>query len=133
MSNDRNKLRLTAINNLIQTIQTVNVLEKFWPNLLKLIYNILVTKHLYLPGYIIDMSIILSLKSLQENTIVICSGTLALCNVLLKMRTNLINDRISLLLTLYRQVSKIFVYKSKYIINKSEEHTFKCVALDIEK
>ncbi|KAK9308232.1 hypothetical protein QLX08_001704 [Tetragonisca angustula] len=133
MSNDRNKLRLTAINNLIQTIQTVNVLEKFWPNLLKLIYNILVTKHLYLPGYIIDMSLILSLKSLQENTIVICSDTLALCNVLLKMRTNLINDRMSLLLTLYRQVSKIFVHKSKYIINKSEEHTFKCVALDIEK
>ncbi|KAF3421290.1 hypothetical protein E2986_10325 [Frieseomelitta varia] len=133
MSNDRNKLRLTAISNLIQTIQTVNVLEKFWPNLLKLIYNILVTKHLYLPGYIIDTSIILSLKSLQGNTIVICSDTLALCNVLLKMRTNLINDRISLLLTLYRQVLKIFVHKSKYIINKSEEHTFKCVALDIEK
>lgn len=133
MSNDRNKLRLIAINNLIQTIQTVNILEKFWPTLLKLIHNIVAAKHLYLPGYIIDMSIIVSLKSLQANTILIFSDSLALCNVLLKMRTNLISDKIPLLLILYRQILSIFIHKSKSIINKSEEHTFKCLALDIEK
>ncbi|KOC68327.1 hypothetical protein WH47_03485 [Habropoda laboriosa] len=97
MSNDRNKLRLTAINNLIQIIQTVKVPEKFWPNLLKLIQNILVTKHLYLPDYIIDM------------------------------------NRIPALLILYRRILSVVVHKSKDITNKSEEHTIKCLMLDIEK
>lgn len=133
MSNDRNKLRLIAISNLIQTMQTVNILEKFWPTLLKLIHNILAAKHLYLPGYIIDVIITVSLKSLQANTILIFSDSLALCNVLLKMRTNLISDKIPLLLILYRHILSIFIHKSKSIINKSEEHTFKCLALDIEK
>lgn len=133
MSNDRNKLRLIAINNLIQTIQTINIPEKFLSSLLKLIQNILVAKHLYLPGYVIDMSIIFSLKSLEKNTILICNDTLALCNILLKVRINLIRDRIPLLLILFKQILNIFTYKSKDIINKSDEHIFKCLALDIEK
>ncbi|XP_017799294.1 PREDICTED: uncharacterized protein LOC108580138 [Habropoda laboriosa] len=133
MSNDRNKLRLTAINNLIQIIQTVKVPEKFWPNLLKLIQNILVTKHLYLPDYIIDMSIFLCLKSLEGNIILTCNDTLILCNILLKMETSLITDRIPALLILYRRILSVVVHKSKDITNKSEEHTIKCLMLDIEK
>ncbi|CAL7946235.1 unnamed protein product [Xylocopa violacea] len=133
MSNDRSKLRLIAINNLIQTIQAINIPTKFWPNLVKVIQEILITKHLYLPGYIIDMSIILGFKSLEENTILTCNDTLALCNVLLKVRTNLITDRIPSLLVLYKRILSITVHKSKVIIEKSEEHSFRCLALNIEK
>ncbi|OAD61483.1 Major facilitator superfamily domain-containing protein 12 [Eufriesea mexicana] len=133
MSSDRNRLRITAINNLIQTMQTINILEKFWPNVLKLIQNIFATKHLYLPGFVIDMSIILGLKSLKEDKILICSDTLAFCSVLLKVRTNLIRDRIPSLLIMYRQILNILVYKSKFVINKFEEQRFKCLALDIER
>ncbi|XP_076751649.1 uncharacterized protein LOC143423901 isoform X2 [Xylocopa sonorina] len=132
MSNDRSKLRLIAINNLIKTIQAINIPTEFWPNLLKIIQEILITKHLYLPGYIIDMSIIFGFKSLEENTILTCNDALALCNVLLKVRTNLITDRIPSLLVLYKRILSITVHKSK-VIEKSEEHSFRCLALNIEK
>ncbi|XP_076636388.1 uncharacterized protein LOC143349203 [Colletes latitarsis] len=133
MSVDRNKLRLTAINKLLQTIQIVNIPDKFWPSLLKLIQSILATKHLYLRGNVIDMSIFLGLKSLQETTIPTCNDALTLCNTLLKMRTDLISDRLPALLVLYRRILNVVVQKSKAIVDKSEGHTFKCLALDIEK
>ncbi|XP_076391389.1 uncharacterized protein LOC100882148 [Megachile rotundata] len=133
MSNNRNKLRLLAINKLIQTIQTVNIHENLWPNLLKLIQDIISNKYLYLPGYIIDMCIFLGLKSLQKATIIICNETLTLCNVLIKMRTSLVVDRLPALLLLYRHILNIVVHKSKTIVNRSEEYVFKCLALDIEK
>nr|XP_034173255.1 uncharacterized protein LOC117601077 [Osmia lignaria]XP_034173257.1 uncharacterized protein LOC117601077 [Osmia lignaria]XP_034173258.1 uncharacterized protein LOC117601077 [Osmia lignaria]XP_034173259.1 uncharacterized protein LOC117601077 [Osmia lignaria]XP_034173260.1 uncharacterized protein LOC117601077 [Osmia lignaria]XP_034173261.1 uncharacterized protein LOC117601077 [Osmia lignaria]XP_034173262.1 uncharacterized protein LOC117601077 [Osmia lignaria]XP_034173263.1 uncharacterized p len=133
MSNNRSKLRLLAISKLIQTIQNIIIPRNLWPSLLKLIRNVLSTKHLYLPGYVIDMCIFVGLKALQETTISICSDTLELCNVLLKTRTSLITDRLPALLLLYRQILSIVVHKSKIIINKSEEYIFKCLALDIEK
>ncbi|XP_031839197.1 uncharacterized protein LOC116429879 [Nomia melanderi] len=133
MSNDRNKLRLTAINKSIQMIQVLNIPNKLWSNLLKFTQNILSTKHLYLPDTTIDMSIFLGLKSLQEATIVACNNVLTLCNILLKMRTSSITDRLPSLLALYRSTLNVVVHKSKGIVDKSEEHIFKCIALDIEK
>ncbi|XP_076648350.1 uncharacterized protein LOC143356498 [Halictus rubicundus] len=133
MSNDRNKLRLTAINKSIQTIQVLNVPNQFWPMLLKLTHDLLATRHLYLPETIIDSSIFLGLKSLQETTILTCNDALTLCNVLLKMKTSSITDRLPALLALYRRVLNVVVCKSKDKIDKSEEHTLKCIALDIEK
>ncbi|XP_076292127.1 uncharacterized protein LOC143214678 [Lasioglossum baleicum] len=133
MSNDRNRLRLTAINKSIQTIQVLNVPNQLWPMLLKLIHDLLATKHLYLPDTIIDSSIFLSLKSLQETTILTCNDALTVCNVLLKMKTSSITDRLPALLALYRRILNVVVCKSKDKIDKSEEHTLKCIALDIEK
>ncbi|KZC10941.1 Serologically defined colon cancer antigen 8 like protein [Dufourea novaeangliae] len=133
MSHDRNRLRLIAIKKLIQIIQVLNVSEELWTNLLKLIQSILATKHLYLSGTIIDMSIFLGLKSLQQSTIFPCQDALTLCNILLKMRTNLITDRLPALLILYRHILNVVVHKSKVMIDKSEQHIFKCIALDIEK
>ncbi|CAK9806080.1 hypothetical protein ANTQUA_LOCUS4699 [Anthophora quadrimaculata] len=133
MSNDRNKLRLQAINNLIQTIQTVKVADMFWADLLKLIQNVLITKHLYLPGYMIDMSIFLCLRSLEQNVISTCNEALILCNILLKIGTSLITDRIPSLLILYRRILRVVVHKSKDTTDKSEECTVKCLMLDIEK
>ncbi|XP_078047743.1 uncharacterized protein LOC144475582 [Augochlora pura] len=133
MSNDRNKLRLIAINKSIQTIQALNVPDKYWPMLLKLIHNFLTTKHLYLPDTIIDMSILLGLKSLQEATILTCNDALTLCAILLKMKTSSIIDRLPAFLALYRRILDVVVCKSKDKINKSEEYMLKCVALDIEK
>lgn len=133
MSTDRNRLRLAAINNLIQTIQTANIPEMFSLDILKLIQNIFTTKHLHLPGYIVDMSITFGLKILQKDTLLICNDTLALCSVFLRTKANLITDRIPSLLLLYRRIINIVTHKSKVITNKSEEHLLKCLALDIEK
>ncbi|XP_076379515.1 uncharacterized protein LOC117221734 [Megalopta genalis] len=133
MSNDRNKLRLIAINKSVQAIQALNVPDKFWPMLLKLIHNFLATKHLYLPDAIIDMSILLGLKSLQETTILTCNDALTLCAILLKMKTNSVIDRLPAFLALYRRILDVVVCKSKDKINKSEEYMLKCIALDIEK
>ena len=133
MSVDRSKLRLVAINKLIQVIHVVNISDNVWPSLLKLMQNILAAKHLYLPGNIIDISIFLGLKSLQESTILTCNDALALCNILLRTRTSLITDRLPALLVLYRRILNVVVHRSKTIDNKSEELVFKCLALDIEK
>ncbi|XP_054006191.1 uncharacterized protein LOC128891051 [Hylaeus anthracinus] len=133
MSGNRNKLRLTAINKLIQTIQIVTIPNNLWSSLLKLLQNILATKHLYLSGNVIDMSICFGLKSLQETTILTCKDTLTLCNILLKMGTSLITDRLPMLLILYKRILKVVVHKSKAVVDKSEDHIFKCLALDAEK
>ncbi|XP_076246038.1 uncharacterized protein LOC143186329 [Calliopsis andreniformis] len=133
MSVDRSKLRLTTIIKLFQIIQITNIPDNLWPILLKLVQSILAAKHLYLPGNVIDISIFLGLKSLQETTISTCNDALALCNILLKTRTSSITDRLPALLTLYRHTLSMVVHKSKVINNKSEEHMFQCLILDIEK
>lgn len=133
MNAKRNKMRLVAINNLFQDILLLDISDKYWSGLLQLSHDIISAKHLLIPAITVDLIILISLKSLDEVKISWCENVLAICHTLIKIRTNLITDRLPNLLLLYKNIINIIVYKSKSIVDKFEEHRFRCLALDIEK
>ncbi|KAG7201599.1 hypothetical protein KM043_004340 [Ampulex compressa] len=133
MSTKRNKLRLAAIDKLCQNMQLMDVPHSHWPHVLILLQNIVAAKHLYISGHVIDISIVLAIKSLEDADILICNNVLILCGILVKSRTSLITDRLHALLLLYRHVLNFVVCVSKTPNNKFEEHQVRCLALDVER
>ncbi|KAK2582637.1 hypothetical protein KPH14_004919 [Odynerus spinipes] len=133
MSAKRNKFRTTAIEHLLRNIQIVNISEQHWSKLLELLQNILNCKHLYISSNIVDMSMNIALKALEKGTIAICSDVLTLCGILVKVRMNIIVDRLPALLLLYRHIIIAAVQLSRTCNDKVEEHKCKCLLLDVEK
>lgn len=129
----RNKARLDAINNLFEIVLTLDIPDTYWSGILGLSHNIISVKHLFIPDTTIDLIILISLKSLVKVKISSCDNVLAICETLLKVRTNLITDRLPNLLLLYRNVTNIIVHASKNVVDKFDEHRFRCFAFDIEK
>lgn len=133
MSIKRNKLRFIAINNVFQIVQLLYIPDKFWLDLLHLSGEIISAKHLLIPDNTIDLIIMIGLKSLEKVKILCCENILALCGMLIKFKTNLITDRLPNLLLLYKGVINNIVHASKNIVDKFDEHRFRCFALDVEK
>lgn len=133
MSLNRNKLRTTAVEHLCKNIQFATISDQHWFGLLELLQNILNCKHLYISNNIIDMSINIALKALEKETIAVCNDVSTLCGILVKVRLNIIVDRLPALLLLYRRLIIISIQLSKICNNKVEEHKCKCLLLDIEK
>ena len=129
----RNKARLDAINNLFETVLSLDIADEYWSDLLRLSHDIISVKHLLIPNITIDLIILISLKSLVKVKISSCEDVLAICGTLVKVRTNLITDRLPNLLLLYRNVVNVIVHESKNVADKFDEHRFRCLALDIEK
>lgn len=134
----RNKMRFVAINNLFKVILLENtrhlyIPDEYWSNLLRLSNDIISAKHLLIPDVTVDIIMMIGLRSLEKTKLSSCENVLALCGSLIKIRTNLITDRLPNLLLLYRIVVKTIVYASKNVIDKFDEHRFRCFALDIEK
>lgn len=129
----RNKARLHAINNLFEIMLSLDIPDKYWSDILRLSHDIISVKHLLIPDTTIDLIILISLKSLVKVKISSCDKVLAICETLMKVKTNLIIDRLPNLLLLYRNVVNIIVYASKSVTDKFDEHRFRCFALDIEK
>ncbi|XP_046813158.1 uncharacterized protein LOC124421519 [Vespa crabro] len=133
MSAKRNKFRTVAIENLFKNIQVVNISEQYWSRLLELFQNILSSKHLYISNNIIDMSINVALKALEKETLSICNDVLILYGILLKVRMNIIVDKLPVLLLLYRRIIDIIIQSSKIVNDKVGEHKCRCLLLDFEK
>ncbi|XP_012215801.1 uncharacterized protein [Linepithema humile] len=133
MNAKRNKMRLVAINNLFQIILSLYIPDNYWSGLLHLSHDIIGAKHLLIPDITVDLIILIGLKSLDKVKISWCEDVLAICGTLIKIRTNLITDRLPNLLLLYRNVINIIVHASKSVADKFDEHRFRCLALDIEK
>ncbi|XP_018336937.1 PREDICTED: uncharacterized protein LOC108745332 [Trachymyrmex septentrionalis] len=133
MNVKRNKVRLNAINNLLETILTLDMPHRYWSGLLNLSYDIISTKHLLIPDITIDLIILISLKSFDEANISSCEDVLAICGALIKVKTDLITDRLPNLLLLYRRTINIVVHASRNVADKFDEHRFRCYALDIIK
>lgn len=130
----RNKARLDAINNLFDIVLSLNsISDKCWSDILRLAHDIINIKHLLIPDTTIDLVVLIGLKSLVEVKISSCDNVLAICETLMKVRTNLITDRLPNLLLLYRNATSIIVHASKSVANKYDEHRFRCFAYDIEK
>ncbi|KYN21440.1 hypothetical protein ALC57_06186 [Trachymyrmex cornetzi] len=133
MNVKRNKVRLSAINNLLETILTLDVSYRYWSGLLNLSHDIISTKHLLIPDITVDLIILISLKSFDEANISKCEDVLAICKALIKVKTDLITDRLPNLLILYRRTINIVVHASRNVADKFDEHRFRCYALDIRK
>lgn len=133
MSAKRNKFRTVAIENLFRNVQVVNISEQYWLRLLELFQNILSSKHLYISNNIIDMSMNVALKALEKETLSICNNVLILCGILIKVRMNVIVDKLPVLLLLYRRVIDIIIQSSKIVNDKVGEHKCRCLLLDVEK
>ncbi|EFN61613.1 hypothetical protein EAG_05917 [Camponotus floridanus] len=129
----RNKARLDAINNLFETVLMLNIPDTYWSGILDLSHDIISVKHLVIPDTTIDLIILIGIKSLVKVKISSCDSVLAICETLMKVRTNLITDRLPNLLLLYRAVTNIIVHASKNVADKFEEHRFRCFAFGIEK
>jgi len=133
MNAKRNKMRLTALNNMLEIIELLDIPDKYWSDLLDLSHYIIATKHLLISDNMIDLIMTISLKSLNKVKISSCENVLAICGTLIKIRTNLITDRLPVLLLLYRGAINVVVHASKSMVDKFDEHRFKRLALDIEK
>jgi len=133
MNVKRNKVRLSVINNLLETVLTLDIPHRYWSGLLNLSRDIISTKHLFIPDITIDLIILISLKSFDEENISSCEDVLAICRALIKVKTDLITDRLSNLLLLYRRTINIIVHASRNVADKFDEHRFRCYALDITK
>ncbi|XP_012057295.1 PREDICTED: uncharacterized protein LOC105620409 [Atta cephalotes] len=133
MNVKRNKVRLSVINNLLETVLTLDMPHRYWSGLLNLSRDIISTKHLLIPDITIDLIILISLKSFDEANISSCEDVLAICRALIKVKTDLITDRLSNLLLLYRRTINIVVHASRNVADKFDEHRFRCYALDITK
>ncbi|KAL2717119.1 hypothetical protein V1478_012819 [Vespula squamosa] len=133
MSAKRNKFRTVAIENLFRNIQIINISEQYWSRLLELCQNILSSKHLYISNNIIDMSMNVALKALEKETLSICNNVLILCGTLIKVRMNIIVDKLPVVLLLYRRAINIIIQSSKFVNDKVEEHKCRCLLLDVEK
>ncbi|XP_072765101.1 uncharacterized protein [Anoplolepis gracilipes] len=129
----RNKARLDAINNLFDMVLLLDIPDKCWSSILCLSHDIISIKHLLIPNTTIDLIVLISLKSLVKVKISSCDNVLAICETLMKVRTNVITDRLPNLLLLYRNVVNIIVDASKSVTDKFDEHRFRCFALNIEK
>lgn len=133
MHTKRSKIRFNAINNLLETVQSLHISDTCWSDLVRLSHDMITTKHSLIPNYTFDLIITTGLKSLEKAKILSCENVLALCAALIKVRANLIIDSLPALLLLYRDVVNIIIHASKNISDKFEEHRFRCLALDIEK
>lgn len=133
MNAKRNKIRLGAINNLFKTVLMLDIPHGYWSGLLHLSHDIISAKHLLIPDITIDLITLISLKSLDKANISSCEDVLAICRTLIKAKTDLIIDRLPNLLLLYRHVVNIIVHASKNVVDKFDEHRFRCFALDITK
>lgn len=133
MNVKRNKVRLSAINNLLETILTLDVPHRYWSGLLHLSHDIISTKHLLIPDITVDLIILISLKSFDEANVSSCEHVLAVCRALMKVKTDLITDRLPNLLLLYRRTINVVVHSSRNVADKFNEHRFRCYALDITK
>lgn len=133
MNVKRNKVRLSAINNLFKTVLILDISHGYWSGLLHLSHDIISAKHLHIPDITIDLITLISLKSLDKANLSSCEDVLAICKTLIKAKTDLIIDRLPNLLLLYRHVINIVVHASKNIVDKFDEHRFKCFAFDITK
>lgn len=129
----RNKVRLDAINNLFEIVLMLDIPDTYWSGILDLSHDIISVKHLLIPDITVDLIILISLKSLVKVKISSCDSVLAICETLMKVRTNLIKDKLPNLLSLYRNVTNIIVHASKNVVDKFEEHRFRCFAFNIEK
>ncbi|XP_025157021.1 uncharacterized protein LOC105186714 isoform X2 [Harpegnathos saltator] len=129
----RSKIYFDAINNLFGTVQLLQIPDRCWSDLVHLAHDIINAKHSVIPNDTFDFIMMISLKSLEKVKISSCENVLALCGILIKVRTNLIIDSLPTLLLLYRNVMNVIVHASKNISDKFKEHQFRCLALDIEK
>lgn len=129
----RSKARLHAINKLFEIVLSLDIPDKYWSGILRLSHDIISIKHLFIPDVTIDLIVLVSLKSLVKVKISSCNNVLVICETLMKVKTNLIIDRLPNLLLLYRNVINIIVHASKSVSNKFDEYRFRCFALDIEK
>ncbi|EZA60294.1 hypothetical protein X777_13383 [Ooceraea biroi] len=133
MNFKRNKIRLVAVNSLLEAAELLDIPDKCWRNLLHLSHDIIGAKHLVIPNSMIDLIIIIGLKSLDNVKISSCENVLAICRTLINVRTNLITDKLPILLLLYRAAVNTIVHASKSVVDKFEEHRFTNLAFDIEK
>ncbi|XP_020299797.1 uncharacterized protein LOC109863731 [Pseudomyrmex gracilis] len=140
MNTRRKKMRWNAFNNLLfRVVFKINFPPKYWSHVVSLSHNIIATKHLLIPNTTFDLIIITALHSLPRalhtQQITVCECVLALCKTMIKVRPDMITDRLPNLLLLYRNVIEIVVHGSRYFIdnNKIVERRFRCLAFDIEK
>jgi len=136
MNVKRNKMRLNAINNLFNTILTLDIRYEYWPGLLRLSHDIISAKHVLIPDITVDLIILISLKSFEKEymDVSVCEELFAIYRTLIKAKINLVIDRLPNLLLLYRRIINIIVHESKKIDNKCDnEHYFRHLAFDITK
>jgi len=135
MNVKRNKVRLNAINNLFNTILTLDIRYEYWSGLLHLSHDIISAKHVLIPDITVDLIILISLKSFEKEYmgVSVCEDLFAIYRTLIKAKINLITDKLPNLLLLYRRIINIVVHESKKIDSKYDEHYFRHLAFDITK
>ncbi|KAI4495422.1 hypothetical protein M0802_008636 [Mischocyttarus mexicanus] len=132
MAIERNNLRTAIIESLFKNIQVLNVSEQYWPKLLELLQNIIISKNVYMSDIIIDLSMNIALQALEKRTLTICNHVLMLCGTLIKVKMDLVVNRLPVLLILFRRLIIIIIQLSK-TVDKVEEHICQCLLFDIEK
>ncbi|XP_066601337.1 uncharacterized protein [Prorops nasuta] len=133
MSVQRNKLRVGSIDDLYQIIQSSAISKNHWRYIIQLFVNIINFKHLHLTEKIIDMVILITIRSINESQILICEDTLAISASLIKIRTSFITDKLPAFLLIYRCVMDVIISESRKANDQRSQDQCRCLALNIEK
>ncbi|XP_066587719.1 uncharacterized protein [Prorops nasuta] len=133
MSFQRNKFRVGSIDCLYQIIQSSAISKNHWHYIIQLFRNILNFKHLHLTENIIDMSILITIRSINESQILACEDALAISASLIKVRTSFVTDKLPAFLLIYRRVMDVIVSESRKANDQRSQDQCRCLALDIEK
>ncbi|XP_015592319.1 uncharacterized protein LOC107266394 [Cephus cinctus] len=133
MGTIRNKTRLTAVHNILESIQIIEIPKTCWPETLKLLQSIISSKHMHISDENMDLILHIGINSLKTEQISACADILVLCLSILRLRKGLITDKLPVLLILYRKVVRLVVTESRKPIDPLSEQKLQGLALDIEK
>ena len=133
MAKDRNKLRLLAINNLFCTIERVAISEKHWLSLLKLFETIASSKSIHITEKNIDMILLSCMKCMKRVGVSACRNILSLYTIIVKLRTNFIKEKLSLLVLLNTEIIKTIRHEGEKLGNFNDQYQLECLILDLDK
>ncbi|XP_033213626.1 uncharacterized protein LOC117170721 [Belonocnema kinseyi] len=129
----RNKLRLTAINNLFYTIERASISEKHWLCLLKLFQAIVSSKLIQISDQNIDFILLSCMKCVKRVGLSACRDILALYTSVVKLRTNFVENKLSLLVLLNKEIIKVLSDERKKLGDANDQYQLECLVSDLEK
>ena len=128
----RNKLRSSAILNVLQILQSMEIPAVFWPAVLRLVQRIL-SKH----SHVIDKHLVIILelieRSLREIELSTCHLVLAIFYSLVKYNIEFATNQLPVLLDIYRRVASLVIRESRKDVDAAGKRQLEILALDFEK
>ena len=129
----RNKLRSTAINNLFYTVEKTSISEKHWLCLLKLFQTIVSSKFIQISDQNIDLILLSCMKCIKQVGLSACRDILALYTSIVKLRTNFVGNKMSLLVLLNKEIIKALSDEGTKLDNPNDQYQLECLVPDLEK